>query len=333
MSTFASRLRSTCACLALASILPSGPRYVAPSDNAVRHVHDPTIVRDGPDFYLFSTGPGIMVRRSSDLAHWAYIGRVFQEDVPAWARRDVPGASAVWAPEVVRFGGRFHAYYTVSTYGSNRSIIGKASSKTLDPRSPDYGWQDDGKVAETRRGDDYNAIDACVAMDRGKPVGLALGSFWSGIKLVALDPTTGVPKPGAPLTPIASRPPPGAIEAPYLLRRGGYWYLFVSFDLCCRGVDSTYHIRVGRSRALEGPYTDRSGKPMLDSGGTLLLEAQGRWVGPGHCMVLVDRGREWLVHHAYDREAKGVPTLQVRPLTWDSDGWPAAGDSIVEVSP
>ncbi|MGI8995978.1 MAG: family 43 glycosylhydrolase, partial [Pyrinomonadaceae bacterium] len=115
---------------------------------------------------------------------------------------------------------------------------------------------------------------------------------------------------------------PGAIEAPAIVRKNSYYYLFVSFDFCCRGKDSTYNIRVGRARRLTGPYMDRSGQPMLEGGGTLVVAGQGRWVGPGHCAVLQDKDGEKLVYHAYDTEWRGIPTLRIAPLLWDAEGWP-----------
>ena len=61
-----------------------------------------------------------------------------------------------------------------------------------------------------------------------------------------------------------------AIEAPYITKRGDDYYLFVNWDYCCRGVNSTYNVRVGRSEHVEGPYVDRQGKQMLEGGGTEL---------------------------------------------------------------
>jgi len=85
---------------------------------------------------------------------------------------------------------------------------------------------------------------------------------------------------------LASRPPAdpirGSIEAPFIVHRGGYWYLFVSFDFCCRGTKSTYNVVVGRSAQITGPFTDKDGKPMLEGGGTRVIGATTRnWRDPG----------------------------------------------------
>jgi len=152
------------------------------------------------------------------------------------------------------------------------------------------------------------------------------GSFWSGIKLLEIDPRTGLAAEAAKLISVAARPREKAIEAPCVVSRGGYYYLFVSFDQACKGADSTYKIMVGRSRDLSGPYLDRRGGPMLKGGGTLVLAGQGRWRGPGHNAVLRDKTGDWLVHHAYDAQNDGAATLRIRPLLWASDGWPLAGE-------
>lgn len=298
-------------------------------DGAVQRVHDPHIFREGGFYYIVSTGPGIPIRRSKDLFHWEVIGRVFAE-VPKWAREAVPGVRSLWAPDISYFNGEFRLYYSVSTFGSNRSCIGLATNKTVDPTSKDYRWVDQGKVVESRPGrDDWNAIDANHVFDPQNRPWLAFGSFWSGVKLLALDPRSGKPLDSPPnVLAIASRPGSKAIEAAFIVRKRGFYYLFVSFDLCGRGVESTYRIMVGRSRDLTGPYRDRSDKAMTEGGGTPVLESHGYVRGPGHNSVLLDGGKNWLVHHYYDARAKGVPTLQIRPLLWGDDGWPRAGESI-----
>lgn len=109
-----------------------------------------------------------------------------------------------------------------------------------------------------------------------------------------------------------------------MLRKGAYFYLFVSFDFCCRGVESDYNIRVGRSESVTGPYIDRDGKAMLDGGGTLLLSGSKRWRGPGHNGIYTDSTTDWLVYHAYDADQIGISKLRIEALVWDADGWPIA---------
>jgi arabinan endo-1,5-alpha-L-arabinosidase len=292
----------------------------------VRQVHDPSVIKEGDTYYLFSTRAGIAVRCSKDLINWSLCGDVFAH-LPEWAVKDVPGLRGLWAPDVSYFNGKFHLYYSASTFGSNRSSIGLATNDTLDPASEKFRWVDQGKIIGSNAGDDWNAIDPNVVLDDHDQPWLSFGSFWGGIKLRKLDPATGKLSPAdQTLYSLASRPRtkelPGAIEAPLIIRKNDYYYLFVSFDFCCRGKDSTYNIRVGRARRVTGPYVDRSGKPMMEGGGTLVVAGGGRWAGPGHCSVLQDKSGEMLFYHAYDTQWRGVPTLRIAPLQWDAEGWP-----------
>ncbi len=303
---------------------------VLAEDDATRDVHDPVVIRERDTYYLFCSGRGVPVRRSRDLFAWERIGCVFDEDVPAWAKAEIPAARDVWAPDISFYNGRFHLYYAVSTMGSQRSCIGVATNRTLDPASPDYRWVDHGKVIESFPDKvDYNAIDANLARDeRGDPW-LVWGSFWTGIKLMRLDAATGKPsKRDGRIHALAARPGNTAIEAPFLVRKDGYYYLFVSFDQCCRGVASNYKILVGRSQRITGPYTDYNGRPMLEGHATLVLAGYGPWRGPGHNGILLEKAGDWIVHHVYDARLQGAPTLQVRPLLWSADGWPVAGEPL-----
>jgi arabinan endo-1,5-alpha-L-arabinosidase len=207
-----------------------------------------------------------------------------------------------------------------------------ATNQTLDPTSDNYKWDDLGKVISSYPSDDWNAIDPNIVLDEQGQPWLSFGSFWGGIKLRKIDPATGkLSSQDQTLYSLASRPRtpelPGAIEAPVIIRKNGYYYLFVSFDFCCRGQNSTYNIRVGRARRVTGPYVDRSGKPMTEGGGTLVLAGEGRWRGPGHCAVLLAKDGDKLVYHAYDAEVHGVPTLRISPLSWDAEGWPEISPS------
>jgi arabinan endo-1,5-alpha-L-arabinosidase len=284
-------------------------------------------------YYLFSTGRGITLHTSKDRMTWQRQGRVFTDPIP-WTAATIHGSTDhYWAPDISFFNGKWHLYYSVSTFGKNRSAIGLATNVTLNPRRSDYHWKDEGLVVESKPEDNWNAIDPNLALDEKKQPWLSFGSFWSGIKLQKLDKTTGkLAKPeGKDTSPpvlysLSSRPHTGggvgAVEAPFIIRHGSFYYLFVSFDFCCKGVESTYNIRVGRAAKITGPYVDRDGKPMSEGGGTLVRAGSGRWRGPGHNAVYRENNRDFLVYHAYDAEQNGAPTLRIEEMAWDSDGWP-----------
>jgi arabinan endo-1,5-alpha-L-arabinosidase len=290
---------------------------------SIREARDPSVAYHEGTFYLFSTGAGIPIRCSEDLRIWRGCGLVFF-GLPRWAREVVPGATAIWAPDISFFSDRYHLYYSISTFGSNVSAIGLATNVTLDRGDPSYRWVDHGIVIRSTGRENWNAIDPNVVVTPSGDVWLTFGSFWGGIQLVALDPATGMPASDPPmLTAIASRPePPRAIEAPYVVHRDGFFYLFVSFDQCCQGERSTYNIRVGRAAEVTGPYVDRDGVAMNRGGGTLLIGRSERFAGTGHNAVLLHDGVHYLIHHGYDVQGGGSATLRIEPLAWDDDGWP-----------
>jgi arabinan endo-1,5-alpha-L-arabinosidase len=304
------------------------PAIAAAQQGDVVGIHDPSIVAADGQFVLVCTGRATPVYRSSDLFNWRRGESVFAENVPGWAKSEIPTVRSIWAPDISFFGGKYHLYYAVSTFGKNRSCIGHATNVTLDEKNPRFGWTDVGKVIETQPADSWNAIDPAIALDEENRPWLAMGSHWSGIKLRRLDESGALSKEDTKLYDLAARAKGGAIEAPYIVRRNGFYYLFVSFDQCCRGVDSTYNVRVGRSRAITGPYVDREGKAMLEGGATVVLAGYDNVRGPGHCAVLAAGGQDWLVHHFYDANANGAKTLQIRPLRWDESSWPVAGDPL-----
>lgn len=292
-------------------------------------VHDPSMIKQGSTYYVFSTGDEhglnegtIQIRKSADLSTWELVGTVFSI-IPAWIGQELSGTPPnLWAPDISYFNGTYHLYYAGSRFGSNNSVIGLATNTTLDPASPDYAWVDQGMVIRSTPSDNWNAIDPQLSFDANGVPWLAWGSFWNGIKMRRIDPSNGklVPE-NTTLYSLASRGG-GPIEAPAIVYRNGYYYLFVSFDLCCRGVNSTYKIMVGRATTITGPYTDRSGKRMDQGGGDLVLGGDVRYAGPGGQSVYIDGGTYRLVHHAYDARNFGVPTLQIHDLIWTNDGWP-----------
>ena len=308
----------------------------------VGRAHDPSMIRENTTYYVFTTGRAsdggqLGVRCSEDLIHWRFCGHVFAA-LPEWIRERSPDTRDLWAPDISFANGRYQLYYAYSLFGKNTSGIALATNKTLNPASPDYKWEDEGLVLESRATDDFNAIDPNYLQDRSGQAWLAFGSFWTGIKLRALDRSTGkLSSTDTTTYPLAERgqaapenaalPSPigntHAIEAPFLVWHKGYYYLFVSFDMCCKGVKSTYRIMVGRSKAVTGPYLDRKGLAMREGGATEILAGNERWLGPGGQSVLQGaEGRDLLVFHAYDHTT-GRPALQISPIAW-KHGWPAA---------
>lgn len=328
--------------LSAAAVVP--PSFVPPPSPINQEMtgdlvptHDPVMIKQGDTFYVYGTGTDkqgrhILLRTSKDLIHWTARGGVFPE-IPAWARSDVPGTQDMWAPDVHFFNGRYYLYYAVSTFGTNRSVIGLFTSPTLDPQAADYHWTDQGLVVMSTAQDNFNAIDPNHFIDRDGRHWLALGSFWSGIKLFALDPHSGKlfdphEKPYSIARRLVPAGGPAPIEAPYIFSHGGYYYLLASYDYCCKGVDSTYYTVVGRAKNVTGPYLGEDGSSMMNGQGTIILRAdlqeKQRFRGPGHSAYLAVGDKDYIIYHAYDKEKHGAPTLRISPIYWTSDGWPKA---------
>jgi arabinan endo-1,5-alpha-L-arabinosidase len=303
--------------------------------------HDPVIAFEKGVYHLFTTGPGVTIWRSGDMHHWVQEGRAYP-DRPAWADQAVPKFNGhLWGPDISYYNGTYYLYYAVSAFGANRSCIGLATNKTLDPADPAYHWEDHGILLQSYPGtDDWNALDPqLIVGDHGEPY-LAFGSFWSGLKLARLSPDRmSVIDDKAHFVAIASRQRirkagsgadsplvagDNAIEGPFIYKHADNYYLFASVGYCCLGAKSTYRMVIGRSKALTGPYYDADGVSMLEGGGTLLLKGDKNWYGVGGNSVYNFNGVDYLVFHGYDASTKeALPRLRIEVLKWDKDGWPA----------
>jgi arabinan endo-1,5-alpha-L-arabinosidase len=287
---------------------------------------DPSsIMKCKEEYWVFYTGRGVPSYRSRDLVKWEHGPAVFKT-APEWIAKIVPANRNMqyWAPDIIKLGDRYLLYYSVSSFGKMTSAIGLSTNPTLDPDDPAYHWTDQGFVVRTQDGDGYNAIDPSVFLDRDGSLWLTFGSYWSGIKLLQLDPQTG--KPLTPDSKPFSLAYNKSIEASYLCRHDDFYYLFVNWGSCCQGPKSTYNIRIGRSKSVTGPYLDKAGVEMLQSGGSLFLATtNGPLIGPGHAGTLSAQGKDWFTSDFEgDIRMDGKATLAIMPLRWNADGWPEA---------
>jgi arabinan endo-1,5-alpha-L-arabinosidase len=281
------------------------------------------------------------------------------DDNPGWIAKYVPGHKGFWAP---------HApfaqvlYYSVADDSDGKDIgcIGRA---TAIGEAPNLVWIDDGEpvlVCDRDYEDEPFAIDPAVFEGKGDTLWMVYGSHWSGIWVVELDAATGHIKDKRARTEGWKQDNPafyhvaselgfynqtaedeereenftcGRIEAPYIFRYRDYYYLFVNWGICCSGVESTYEIRVGRSRRAGGPYIDKEGHDMAEGGGSLFLETQGRFIGPGHAGIFAytdskGQRRHVFTYHFYDGRDNGKPKMDARELVWDDEGWPVLTDRV-----
>jgi arabinan endo-1,5-alpha-L-arabinosidase len=303
-------------------------------------IHDPAMAKQGNRYYLFGTGNGISYYSSTDKINWKAEQPIFKE-APEWALKAIPGfKNHIWAPDISYFDGLYYLYYSVSSFGKNKSCIGLATNKTLNPNDADYLWIDHGKIIQSIPGiNNWNAIDPNLISDKqGRPY-LAFGSFWEGLKLVKLKrnrleinqkinhlPTIAsrVKQSSKQIKSANNQPDEAivnAIEAPYIFYKNDWYYLFVSTDYCCKGPKSTYKMVVGRSKKLQGPYLDKDGIALANGGGSLLLAGDKNWYGVGHNAVYTFDDEDYIVFHGYDVSQKGKSKLRIEVLKWENN-WP-----------
>ena len=299
-------------------------------------VHDPVMAKEDGVYHIFATGMGIQRMTSKDRKNWQVKAMPVMTVIPKWTRDSVPGFDKhVWAPDIIRWHNKWWLAYSCSTFGKNGSAIGLLSAAKLD--SP--LWNDEGCIVASRENrDNWNAIDPNFVIDDNDTPWMVWGSFWDGIQIVRLDTTMHVAKGEKPRT-LARRYAPGtttaepnptsahagtnAIEAPFVMKHQGYYYLFVSWDYCCRGSKSNYRVAVGRSKNVDGPYLDKRSNDMLNGGGTVLLEGDKKqYEATGHCAAYSIDGKDIFICHGYSTEMKGAPVLIQREIRWTDDGWP-----------
>jgi arabinan endo-1,5-alpha-L-arabinosidase len=291
-------------------------------------VHDPsTVIFHGGRYYTYGTGPGLPILTSEDGWTWKRAGSLMSAIPGGKAGPEVlaKGGNNTWAPDVVQVGDQFFVYY--SAPGTQpKSAIGLLVCPTLSPEVAGYKCEDRGPVVWSDGIEDSNAIDPGVLLDPDGRLWLVYGSYFGYIRLVELDTKTGLRR-------YPDRKPVNVAinsEAAILVHRDGWYYLLVTHGSCCQGANSTYNIRMGRSRKVTGPYLDNMGVDMVEGGGKLFAGSRGRHIGPGH-FGLLDLGegvQKFSLHYEADLDRGGVSVLDIRPLLW-RDGWPVAGDNLV----
>ena len=273
-------------------------------------IHDPsTIVKCDGKYYTYGTGGICLV----------------SEDGWTWKRGETPSQRGM-APDLIKLGDRYYQYISSNPGGQPHSQIILISSKSLDPESPDYGWRDDGLINKTDGIEFCNGIDPGLFLDPndGK-LWMVFGSYFGYIRIVELDPGTGQ-RVDDQFTNIAIN-----CEASIMIYHDGWYYLLATHGSCCRGADSGYNIRVGRSKKVTGPFIDHMGIDMIQGGGKLFVGSGGRVIGPGHFgLIDLDDGvQKFSCHYEADLDRGGASVMDIRPLLW-KDGWPVAGENCKE---
>lgn len=292
-------------------------------------VHDVALAQsqDGT-YHMLSTGMGLHHHVSDDLENWTLLHEPAIKEIPTWTHDSVPGfRQHVWAPDLLFFDGKWWLAYSCSTFGKNTSAIGLMCADSL---TENTDWTDKGAiVCSKRERDNWNAIDPNLIIDNDGNPWLAFGSFWDGIQLLLLDSTLHISNPRTQIT-IARRsenPRESAIEAPFIFHKNGFYYLFVSWDICCQGERSTYKVAVGRSENIRGPYLDKNGNDMAKGGGSVIAKGDGTdFYALGHCALYDFGDQTFFFCHGYSVKHDGMSVLIRKHISWDEQGWPQLSD-------
>ncbi|MFC2370405.1 galactose-1-epimerase [Segatella oris] len=276
---------------------------------------DPTVIRaeDGT-FYLYATEDmrNVPIFHSANLVDWKLVGTAFIDNSrPKWLPK-----GGIWAPDIQRVGGKYHLYYAKSVWGGEWDAgIGVAVSN-----SPAGPFVDRGCMFTSKQIGIQNCIDPFYIEDGGEKY-LFFGSF-HGIYGVELTADGLHVKQGAKPREVAGT----FMEATYIRRRGGYYYLFGSTGTCCEGARSTYRITIGRSKSLFGPYVDKAGQRLLDNHYNILLDKDDSVLGPGHNAGLItdDAGNDYMFYHGFKAsDPDAGRAVWLSRIVW-ADGWPSA---------
>jgi arabinan endo-1,5-alpha-L-arabinosidase len=289
---------------------------------------DPTVVKaDDGWFYAYGTmddwgdgnGPHLVpVVRSRDLAHWTYVKDALPTK-PSWKEK-----GGIWAPDVVKVNGKYHMYYAYSTWGDVNPGIGLAVADA--PAGP---FQDVGKLFLSQEVNVPNSIDPFYLEADGKKY-IFWGSYSNAPEQGPYGVELSADGKSVPDLNKKFKVAAGDFEAVMIQKKGDYYYFLGSKESCCEGAASKYHVRMGRSKDIHGPFLDKEGKDLKERGtGSLLLRGNDIYAGPGHnSRWITDKtGTDWLLYHAIDKKKPTVPTganrrvLMLDKLSW-KNGWP-----------
>ncbi|EIM86003.1 glycoside hydrolase family 43 protein [Stereum hirsutum FP-91666 SS1] len=304
------------------------PNPIAGSENI--SVRDPAIWYNSATgkYYVFATGGLITTYTSTSLnGPWTNAGKALS----ACANVNSPGNCDLWAPDINYFDGQYVLYYSASTLSSQISVIGVATSPSMEPGT----WTDHGEVISSTTGDVYNAIDANLIITNGG-LQLSFGSWQQGIYQIGLWPdveTQASALPGTHLAGANHRPAEGGFD--YKPPSSDLWFFFFSDGITPLQGDTTrpaagdeYKVRVGRGSSSQGPFYGGAGNELTEDlnppTGNIILASHDNIYAPGGQSIFHDpvSGRDVMVYH-YVRESEvgGASYLGINYLDFSS-GWP-----------
>ncbi len=280
----------------------------------------PEIIKYNGVYYNINMTGGMKVKMSADLINWKNVGTVFSTK-PSWIKNEI-GSDSIWAPGFYMVGGKLRIYYCASSSGSRNSLIG-----LVDCNDPRGGYVDRGMVIRsyakgTSEETPYNCIDPNIFVDDDGQTYLVWGSYAEGIYMRRIDENTGkFVENDTEMWKLADAP--DGMEAPYLVKHGDHYYLFVAMGNMSK--NENYHWAVGRSESLFGPYVDKKGRSMLDGYTSALTEYKPGVQATAHAQPFLDDDGTWyMVSEMWmDRSDPNKKIqLHISKMVWNDEGWP-----------
>ena len=270
---------------------------------------DPSIIRVNDDYYMVNSSfiffPCIPVSHSTDLVHWQIIGHAVMN--PAWSELGaLQSGRGYWAPDISYDGGRF---YITATYRHNdggailRRQMVVSSDRPEGPYTKPVFIEEDG-------------IDPSLFHENGRHYML----LNRGARILELSEDCTEKISDASLLYYGFQK--HAPEGPHLLKKDGWYYLFLAEG----GTGDGHRITVSRCKELFGIYEPCPYNPIMrqnDPGAPLQRCGHGK-------PVQTQDGR-WYMVYLCGRKLDGKYTMLGREtaldeIRWAVDGWPVVND-------
>ena len=281
---------------------------------------DPSIVRVGEDYYMVNSSfiffPCIPISHSKDLVHWEIIGHAITN--PAWARLDeLEGGRGYWAPDISYDNGTF---YITATYRLNDTGTVYRKQIVVSSDKPEGPYSEPAII-------DEDGIDPSIFHEDGRHYML----LNRGARIFELSSDCKKQISEASLLYYGDQK--RAPEGPHLLKKDGYYYLFLAEG----GTGPGHRVSVARSKELMGNYEPCPYNPIMRQ-----IDEKAAIQRCGHGKPVCTQNGEWYMVYLCGRKVEGSYSILGRetaldPVTWTADGWPIVnqlkGPSALQIMP
>lgn len=257
---------------------------------------DPTILRDGKDFYMTHTSlnnfPGLLIWHSTDLVNWKPIAHALNKNI-----------GEIWAPDLSKYKGKYYIYFPARDYQSTMVVTAdKITGPWTDPVELKISYIDPGHVVggDGKRYLYFSDGHVVQLSEDGLSTKGKVRTVYEGWKY----PTDWLTE-------------CFCLESPKLFKRGKYFYL-VSAQGGTAGPPTSHMAVVARSKSVFGPWENSPYNPVIHT-----YDYSEKWWSKGHA-TLVDTpdGEWWIVYHAFLNNFRTLGRMTLlEPVEWTSDGW------------